>query len=47
VLGFYLNPSHNKTQAFKILKTDQNGRSKEKLENGKSGKNSQIWPLHL
>ena len=29
VLGFHLNPSHNKTQAFSSPKIDLNGRSKE------------------
>ena len=42
--GFYLNPSHSKTQAFTCLKTYLNGRSKE---NEKILKNLLIRSLHL
>ena len=46
VSGFHLNPFHSKTQAFKSLKTYQNRKSKEKLENEKN-KNSPIRPCAL
>ena len=46
VSGFHLNLSHSKTQAFTSLKTYQNGRSKEKLNNKKSLKNLLIRSLH-
>ena len=46
MLGFHLNPSCNKTQAFISLKAHQNRRSKKNLEMRKVWENIPIQPLH-
>ena len=47
VSGFHLNPSYSKIQASISLKTNQNGRLKEKLKNGKNRKTHRSGPCTL